>query len=83
MRFLLLFFTLLSLLFASIDINNASEKELQELYGIGVKKAQAIIEYREKNGCFSSIDALLKVKGIGAKTLEKNRENLIAGKCKK
>lgn len=48
-----------------ININTATLKELQQLDGIGESKAKSIIEYREKNGSFNSIDELLKVNGIG------------------
>ena len=59
-----------------ININRASEGELVSLHGIGSSKAQAIILYREMFGDFKSIDELAKVKGIGAKTVEKNRARL-------
>jgi competence protein ComEA len=54
-----------------ININAAGSTELQEIPGIGEKKAQAIIDYRNQNGPFRSINDLTKVKGIGAKMLEK------------
>jgi competence protein ComEA len=57
-------------LFAKIDINNADVKTLVSIKGLGEKKAEAIIEYREKNGKFKSVDELLQVKGIGKKLLE-------------
>lgn len=56
-----------------ISINNADQATLEKLNGIGPAKARAIVEYREKEGAFKSVDDLTKVKGIGAKTLEKNR----------
>ncbi|MFC5695817.1 ComEA family DNA-binding protein [Pseudomonas sp. GCM10022186] len=60
-----------------ININSADAATLQgQMIGIGETKAKAIIQYREENGPFSSVDELLEVKGIGAKTLEKNREKL-------
>ena len=59
-----------------ININRASEGELVSLDGIGSSKAQAIILYREMFGEFKTVDELAKVKGIGAKTLEKNRRRL-------
>lgn len=59
-----------------ININTASSSELQGLTGIGEVKARAIIEYREQNGGFSSVDELINVKGIGEKTLEKIRDKI-------
>lgn len=59
-----------------ININRATESELTSLHGIGSSKAQAIILYREMFGDFKSIDELEKVKGIGPKTIEKNRSRL-------
>lgn len=60
-----------------VDINKADAATIaKELNGIGLSKAQAIVSHREKNGAFKSADDLLKVKGIGAKTLERNRPNI-------
>lgn len=56
-----------------ISINNADQATLEKLNGVGPVKARAIIEFRDKEGAFQSVDDLVKVKGIGAKTLEKNR----------
>ena len=61
---------------AGVNINRASEAELTSLHGIGSSKAQAIILYREMFGEFKSVDELVKVKGIGVKTIEKNRTRL-------
>lgn len=61
-----------------ININQATAEQLAEnLRGIGLKKAQAIIQYREKVGTFQSQEQLLNVKGIGASTLEKNKANIL------
>lgn len=61
----------------NIDINKADAVALQEgMIGVGEMKAKAIVAYREANGAFTSIDDLLQVKGIGAKTLEANRDRL-------
>lgn len=60
-----------------ININRATEGELTLLHGVGSNKAQAIILYREMFGGFKTVDELTKVKGIGAKTVEKNRGRLI------
>ena len=65
------------LLPASININTASEKELQRLPQIGPAKAKLITEYRNKNGKFNNIEDLLKIKGIGKKTLEKLKPYLL------
>lgn len=56
---------------AAVNINTATPQELASLNGIGPAKAQAIVEYREKNGPFKSVNDLAKVKGLGAKTVEK------------
>ena len=78
----LLFTILLSTLaIASVDINTASVKELSTLKGIGKKKAEAIVAYRETH-CFKSIDELTKVKGIGKKLLQKNKNEIKVGECK-
>lgn len=66
---------------APVDINSADAKTLaKELVGVGPKTAQAIVDYRAKHGAFKSADDLLKVKGIGKKTLEKNRDRIILNK---
>jgi len=60
-----------------VSINKADAPTLAaELSGVGQKKAKAIVEYRELNGAFKTIDELQKVKGISIKTLEKNKGNI-------
>ena len=54
---------------AKININSATAAQLGELKGLGPKKAQAIVDDREKNGSFKSINDLTRVKGIGDKML--------------
>lgn len=71
----------ISLLFGAVDINSASKKELSSLNGIGAKKAELIIAYRDAN-CFKNIDELILIKGIGKKIIDKNRANLSANNCK-
>ncbi len=61
---------------AIVNINTASVAELCNLSGIGEVKAKAIVEYRTQNGKFTSIDDLANVKGIGPKTVEKNRARI-------
>jgi len=61
---------------SKINLNLASQKELEGLPGIGPTKAKAIIEYRRKNGNFGSKRDIMKVRGIGEKTYEKIK-NLI------
>lgn len=53
-----------------IDINRASQKELETIPGIGPVKARSIIDYRQQNGDFQDIADLILVTGIGEKTLE-------------
>ena len=63
-----------------IDINTASAETLAEaIHGVGLKRALAIVHYREQHGAFSTVDDLAQVRGIGAKTVEKNRDRLTAG----
>lgn len=59
-----------------INLNTASEMELQTLTGIGTSKAAAIIRYRTENGPFKSIEELKNISGIGAKTYEKLKEEI-------
>lgn len=59
---------------AVVNINTANATELEALPGIGAKKAQAIVEYRTKNGPFKSVDDLEKVNGIGKAMVEKLRK---------
>lgn len=68
-----------SALAAKVDINQADAEALQKLDGVGDARAAAIIEYRQSNGAFESVDGLTKVNGIGNATLEDNRERLTAG----
>lgn len=65
---------------APVDINTADAKAISKIMkGVGIKKAEAIVAYRKKNGKFKSIDDLSKVKGIGKKTVAKNRKYIGVG----
>lgn len=60
-----------------VNINTADAATLaKELTGVGDVTAAAIVAYREEHGPFQSADDLTKVKGVGAKTVEKNRDNI-------
>jgi competence protein ComEA len=61
---------------AALNLNNATKDELVALPGIGPAKAQAILDYRSKNGAFKSVEELKDVKGIGAKRYEKIKSEL-------
>lgn len=60
-----------------ININTASVSQLQRLDGIGPEKAKRIIRYREQYGRFEVIEDIMKVEGIGRKTFEKFKDNII------
>lgn len=63
-----------------IDINTADAQTIADnLKGVGLAKAQAIVAYREQNGPYKSLDDLVSVKGIGNKTLARNRDAISLG----
>lgn len=64
---------------SAVDVNTATVEELVKVPGIGDALAQRIVEFRSKNGPFERVDDLLKVRGIGEKSLEKLRPHLRAG----
>ena len=65
---------------APIDVNTASAEALAEaIHGVGLKRAQAIVQYREQHGAFATVDQLAQVRGISANTVERNRDRLTAG----
>ena len=72
-------FTFSSLTFASpVNINTANAEQIAEaLTGIGMVKAQAIIDYRTSNGPFSSAEQVIMVRGIGDSTFERNKADIL------
>ena len=60
-----------------VNINTATVEELKTLKGVGDKKAEAIIEYRKKNGSFKTKEDLMKVRGIGKKLFESFEERIV------
>ena len=63
-----------------VDINNDSAEKMADLMtGVGLSKAQAIVDYRLENGPFEAVEDLLMVPGIGPATLEKNRAMIKLG----
>ncbi len=67
-----------------VNVNTAdADKLAAELNGVGLAKARAIVEYRKKHGPFRSADDLSLVKGIGERTVEKNRSDIRVSEAKK
>jgi len=61
-----------------VNINQANADSISiNLKGVGFKKAQAIVEYRQKNGPYKTAEELSNVKGIGLKTIEKNKKDIL------
>ncbi len=61
-----------------VNVNTADAETLSaELQGVGLSRARAIVEYREAHGPFKRIEELARVKGIGSRTLEINRDNIL------
>jgi competence protein ComEA len=78
---LALWFAFAGAALAAVNINSATKEELGSLKGVGEKKAQAIIDYRKKNGEFKSIDDLEKVDGIGPGIMKQIRAQIsVSGK---
>ena len=65
--------------FAAVNINTATQSELEAIRGVGPAKAKAIISYRDANGAFKSVQELDKVKGFGKASVEKLRGELTVG----
>ncbi len=63
-----------------VDVNRASAQEIaRSLEGVGLSKAEAIVAYRKQHGAFKHRDELIKVKGIGLATVERNRDYIQIG----
>lgn len=66
-----------------VDINKADAETIaQSLNGIGIKKATAIVQYRKQNGSFKALKDLMNVKGIGEKTISKNKADIKLSKVR-
>lgn len=80
MKSLFLIFALLfacsNSIFAAVNLNTATQSQLEGIKGIGPVKAKAIVDYRKKNGEFKSVDDLQNVPGFGEKTLANVRGNV-------
>ena len=79
--FLLSFFLAMPA-FAAVDLNSATQAELESVKGIGPTKAKAILDHRSKNGPFKSVSDLAKVKGFGKASVAKIEKELTAGEAK-
>lgn len=84
MKMIRILFTILALTLSAnvfaepVDINTADVQALtKNIKGIGKSKAMAIIAYRDKHGKFQNVNDLVKVKGIGRKLIEKNKDVLV------
>lgn len=66
----------------AVDVNSATAAELESVPGIGKALAQRIVEFREKNGPFGQLDDLVKVRGIGEKSIVRLRPYLTVGAAK-
>lgn len=73
---LIAFLTFSGLAMAAVNLNTASKAELEAVKGIGPKKADAVLEYRKKNGPFKNVDDLKKVSGFGDKSVASMRSEL-------
>ena len=63
---------------APVNINTADAAEIADaLNGVGMSKAQAIVDYREAYGLFSRADEIVFVRGIGESTYEKNKSDIL------
>jgi competence protein ComEA len=90
MKFIARFAFLIHLLFAcaafgaeQVDINTADAVTLaRELKDVGLVKAEAIVAYRDAHGPFATFEDLARVKGIGPRVIDENRERIVFGKAR-
>jgi competence protein ComEA len=73
---LIAFFAFSGIATAAVNLNSASKAELETVKGIGPQKADAILEYRKKNGPYKRVDDLKNVSGFGDKSVENMRSEL-------
>ncbi|MDO8263568.1 MAG: helix-hairpin-helix domain-containing protein [Gallionella sp.] len=73
---LIAFFVFSGMAMAAVNLNSASKAELEAVKGIGPHKAEAILEYRKRNGPFKTVDDLKKVSGFGDKSVANMRSEL-------
>jgi competence protein ComEA len=66
---------------AAVDLNKATQSELESIKGIGPAKAKAIVLHREKNGGFKHLDELAQVKGFGKASVAKLKDQLTVGEA--
>lgn len=68
--------------YSAVDINTATQSELEAVKGLGPAKAKAIITYRESKGGFKTLDELDNVKGFGKASIDKLKADLAVGSVK-
>ncbi|OZA27383.1 MAG: competence protein ComE [Hydrogenophilales bacterium 17-61-9] len=68
--------------YSAVDINTATQSELEAVKGLGPAKAKAIIAYRESKGGFKTLDELDNVKGFGKASIDKLKDDLAVGSVK-
>lgn len=76
---LVIFLMLPAILYAggAVNINTADKETLMSIKGVGERRADAIIQYREKNGPFTNIEQLAEIRGIGQSLVDVNRDTLV------
>lgn len=82
---LILFLILPALSYAAgniININTADKETLMTIKGVGERRAEAIIQYRQEHGPFTSVEQLAEIRGIGQSLIDDNRDNLVVKKDK-